>query len=50
MAFDDYLWKHDSKNPELEPKMGIDKFLKDNKKDIQVLINGYQIWIKKFSK
>ena len=47
MAFDDYLWKHDSKNPELEPKMGIDQFLKDNEKDIQILINGYQVWIKK---
>lgn len=47
MAFDDYLWKHDSKNTELEPKMGIDKFLKDNEKDIQILINEYQVWIKK---
>ena len=47
MAFDDYLWKHDSKNPELEPKMGIDKFLKDNEKEVKVIVNGYQIWIEK---
>ncbi len=47
MAFDDYQWKHDTKNIELEPKIGIDKFLEENKNSVEILINGYQVWIKK---
>ncbi len=27
--------------------MGIDKFLKENKNSIEILINNYQVWIKK---
>lgn len=47
MAFDDYLWHHDTNNPELEPKLGIDKFLKEYKNQFQILFTGYQVWIKK---
>ncbi len=47
MAFDDYLWKHDTKNIELEPKMGIDKFLENHKNQVKVLFIGYQVWIEK---
>lgn len=47
MAFDDYLWHHDSNNPELEPKLGIDKFLKEHKDKLKILFTGYQVWIKK---
>jgi hypothetical protein len=50
MAFDDYLWKHDTNSLELEPRMGIDKFLEEHKNDVEILINGYQIWIKKLKK
>lgn len=46
LAFDDYLWSHDTKLPELEPKMGIDKFLIEHEKDIEILSKGYQVWIK----
>ena len=47
MAFDDYLWHHDTNNPELEPKKGIDKFLESVKNDIRVIHNAYQVWIQK---
>lgn len=47
MALDDYLWHHDTNNPELEPKQGIDKFLKDVKGRIELLYMDYQVWIKK---
>lgn len=47
MALDDYLWNHDTNNPELEPKQGIDKFLKDVKGRIELLYMDYQVWIKK---
>lgn len=50
MAFDDYLWHHDTNNPELEPKLGIDRFLYEHYEDIQILHNEYQVWIKKFNK
>lgn len=47
MAFDDYLWHHDSKDPELEPKLGINKFIKEHEKQLEILFVGYQVWIKK---
>lgn len=47
MAFDDYLWHHDTNNPDLEPKQGIDKFLDSVKNDITILYKSYQVWIKK---
>jgi hypothetical protein len=47
MAFDDYLWHHESNNPILEPKNGIDKFLSEQKDSINTLHMGYQVWIEK---
>jgi len=47
MAFDDYLWHHDTNNPALEPKNGIDNFIELVKNDVEVLHYGYQVWIKK---
>ena len=47
MAFDDYLWKHETGDLTLEPKLGIDKFLVEYKHDIKVLTHSYQIWIQK---
>lgn len=47
MAFDDYLWHHDSKDPFLEPKKGIDKFLLEYKNKVDILHVGYQVWIQK---
>ena len=47
MAFDDYLWHHDSKDPFLEPKKGIDKFLLEYKNKVDILHVGYQVWVKK---
>jgi predicted O-methyltransferase YrrM len=45
LAFDDYLWKHDSQDPKLEPKAGIDRFVEENFDKIKVLINHYQYWL-----
>jgi predicted O-methyltransferase YrrM len=50
LAFDDYQWKHDTKNIELEPKLGIDKFLEENKDNVEIIINNYQVWIKSIKK
>lgn len=50
MAFDDYLWNHDTNNPELEPKIAIDRFLYEHSLNIEILHHGYQVWIKKFNK
>ena len=47
MAFDDYLWKHDSKDPVLEPKMGIDKFMKEYSDKILIHIVFTQVWLVK---
>jgi predicted O-methyltransferase YrrM len=47
LAFDDYLWEHPSKNVDLKPLNGIDKFLKNNELRIKILQKGYQVWIKK---
>lgn len=47
MAFDDYLWKHDSKDPVLEPKMGIDKFMQEYSDKIRVHIVYTQVWLTK---
>jgi predicted O-methyltransferase YrrM len=46
LAFDDYLWKHDTKNTKLEPKEGIDRFLQENSDNIEILINDYQYWLR----
>jgi hypothetical protein len=45
MAFDDYLWVHDSGNGSLSPKQGIDKFLKEYKKKYKLIIMDEQVWI-----
>jgi predicted O-methyltransferase YrrM len=47
MGFDDYLWKHDSKDPILEPKMGINKFMKEYSDRILVHIVHTQVWLTK---
>lgn len=47
MAFDDYLWHHDTNNPKLEPKLGIDKFLELVNDEVQIIHKAYQVWIKK---
>lgn len=47
MAFDDYLWHHDSGNKELEPKLGIDRFINEKLGSIEILYSAYQVWIKK---
>jgi hypothetical protein len=47
MAFDDYLWQHDSKQNQLRPKPGIDKFLSEHVGEYQLLIMDEQVWISK---
>ena len=47
MAFDDYLWHHDSNDKNLEPKKGIDKFLREKKKELKVMIMDEQVWVVK---
>jgi hypothetical protein len=47
MAFDDYVWVHDSGDIQLSPKPGIDKFLKQYKKQYHLLIMDEQVWISK---
>jgi predicted O-methyltransferase YrrM len=47
LAFDDYLWEHPSRDVDLKPLNGIDKFLKNNELRIKILQKGYQVWIEK---
>lgn len=47
MAFDDYMWSHDSGDKNLEPKKGIDKFIKQKKKDLKIMIMDEQVWVVK---
>jgi len=47
LAFDDYGWEHPSRNVDLKPLNGIDRFLKNNELRIKILQKGYQVWIKK---
>ena len=47
MAFDDYLWQHDTKQNHLRPKPGIDKFLSEHVGEYQLLIMDEQVWISK---
>jgi len=47
MAFDDYLWRHDSKDPQLEPRMGVDKFLQEYSDKIIIHIVLGQVWLTK---
>lgn len=48
MAFDDYMWSHDSGDPMLSPKPGINKFLEEYAGQYQVLIMYEQVWIFKY--
>lgn len=47
LAFDDYLWQHDTKQNHLRPKPGIDKFLQEHSGEYKMLIMDEQVWISK---
>ncbi len=47
MAFDDYLWVHDSQSPELSPKQGIDRFLDRYSGLYELIIKDEQVWFYK---
>lgn len=47
MAFDDYLWQHDTKQNHLRPKPGIDKFLEEHANEYKMLVMDEQVWISK---
>jgi len=47
MAFDDYLWEHTSGDPDLSPKKGIDKFLKEYDGQYEIIVKDIQVWIHK---
>ena len=47
MAFDDYLWTHESGDPRLAPKSGIDTFLDEQGDNYDLLEYGYQVWLVK---
>lgn len=48
IAFDDYLWSTGSQRNK-EPKMAIDSFRSIYSDQIEVLIDGYQFWVRKTS-
>lgn len=47
LAFDDYTWNHESGDPRLAPKVGIDLFLHRHEGEYQLLAKNTQVWIKK---
>lgn len=47
MAFDDYFWNHDSGDPNLAPKKGIDKFLNEYFGRYSIIVFDRQVWITK---
>lgn len=48
LAFDDYLWSpHKFAPAEASPRLAIDKFLDEYALDIEVLVNNYQVWVRK---
>ena len=47
LAFDDYLWSHESGDPKLAPKIGIDTFLEELGDSYDLLEYGYQVWLTK---
>lgn len=47
LAFDDYLWNHESGDPKLAPKIGIDTFLEEQGESYDLLEYGYQVWLVK---
>ena len=44
IAFDDYLWT-EGKGAHLEPKMGINVFMGRHTKELEIIRNGYQMWV-----
>jgi predicted O-methyltransferase YrrM len=46
MAFDDFKWK-DQAFPDATPKLAINAFLRIYRREIMVLMKGYQVWIRK---
>lgn len=49
IAFDDYLWDDPKYNQHGTPKPAIDAFIDCNKHKVQVIDQGYQVWIKKIA-
>lgn len=47
MAFDDYMWRHDSGDAMLCPMPGINQFLQEYNGKFQLLIMFEQVWIRK---
>lgn len=47
MAFDDYLWIHESGDIQKSPKPGIDKFLLEKEGMFDIIEKSYQVWIRK---
>jgi hypothetical protein len=46
IAFDDYLWGQDLP-PELTPKPAIDRFLLTHTHEYELLVDSYQVWLRK---
>jgi len=44
LAFDDYLWS-EGKGAHLEPKIGVNAFLGRHTKELEIIHNGYQMWV-----
>ena len=44
IAFDDYLWS-EGKGAHLEPKIGINAFMGRHNKELEIIHNGYQMWV-----
>ena len=47
MAFDDYLWGHESGDPRLAPQVGIDLFLHRHLGNYELLTKNNQVWVRK---
>jgi predicted O-methyltransferase YrrM len=47
LAFDDYIWSHESGDPRLAPQVGIDLFLHRHQMDLELLAKNNQVWVKK---
>ena len=47
MAFDDYLWGHESGDPRLAPQVGIDLFLHRHLGNYELLAKNNQVWVRK---
>jgi hypothetical protein len=47
LAFDDYAWHHETLNPMLEPKRGVDMFLEHYRAEYELLVTNWQVWIMK---